>query len=102
MWERVIIDLGNIPEGSKHQIVFKYNEKGADKVRSIKTSCGCQKATIVRNGDIVEVQTSHTAGSIPYHLRGNQNFSEFSKYILANHESGKVTRLTYKGKIIKK
>lgn len=95
MFERKLVDLGEVISNRKYSFVFRHSGERRGIIR-MKASCGCVSLDMdINSGDISGyVKPS----SVPYHLKG-QGYYDSSKYITVQYEDGTQDVLILKMRI---
>jgi hypothetical protein len=100
MWVSKHRELGKIQQGSKHQILFKYDGvvPEAFKITKMEASCGCTVPVFTRfNGMLT---ASFTAPNVPKHLLYKGEYTTTKKVNIYTSE-GDVS-LTFRATIVTK
>jgi len=84
MWDKKIIDIGDVEVDENYKVVFNYN--GKLEVKSVTSSCGCTKPKVMGN-KISVTYSPKTSNKYPYNS---------VRYVSVFHKNGEFSKLLIK------
>ena len=87
MWDKKIVDIGNVETGENYTVIFNY--KGDLKVKNVSSSCGCTRPKVMGN-KITVVYKPKTSNKYPY---------VSVRYVTVLHKNGKFDKLLIKSNV---
>jgi hypothetical protein len=95
-WEKTLINLGTIKQGTTVPLVFKALKKLS--ITQLKPGCGSCTFVKAFNPDTLELGVTFKVGSIPIHLR-KQGYYNTRKSITVTYEDGTSEILSFTARI---